>query len=214
MMFRSRLWFIGLALTLSGCLLPQPDTPVIPPVAPNTSRAQAPSKDAVPAQAPAAAPAESGTIANNAGGLISNSAGGLISNNAGGLIADNTGKSGPAIAAPVAASDAAASATLKGQLSGMTVKTVVAVSEVEGLASSGVEVNAGAFTMQLSPGGYYLDLVLTDGKTLRVDKRLVVQSGESRSLTITLQANPPKATIAEDAPLVSPSPSPSPSNKL
>ena len=57
MMRAHRLWFLVPALLLSGCLLPQPDTPIIPPLAPGpmAAPAKAPAPEALPQEAGAMA---------------------------------------------------------------------------------------------------------------------------------------------------------------
>jgi hypothetical protein len=195
---RSRIWFVGLALLLSGCLLPQPDTPPIGVMAPGADAAR--SKPAA-GSAQAAPASGEGLISNNAGGLVSNGAGAIVGNDAG-LIAPEAAKGSAPV--PAAGSDA----TLKGQIKGMTVKTVIAVPETADMAKQAVDVAAdGTFTLSLPPGGYYLDVVVGD-QALRVGKPVRVQAGETRQLTLTLQENPPKATLTEETTLVAPSPSP------
>lgn len=212
-MLRTRCLLVGLALSLSGCLLPQPDTPVIPPYAGSQTvavPAKAPAKDTgaaqpVPAAAPAAGTADQGTISNHAGGLISNNAGGLVSNDA-----------GKAAIAPVAPNGASSTtvankATVSVQVSGMTLKTLVAVADDGASPSQGADVAAdGTFRLMLAPGNYHLELTLADGKTMRVDKALTFGAGEVRSLSVKLQADPPTATITEEAPLETLAPSPTP----
>jgi hypothetical protein len=194
---RSRFWFVGLALLLSGCLLPQPDTPPIGVMAPGADMARS---------KPSAGGAQAAPASGE--GLISNGAGGLISNDAG-LIAPEAAKGaepGGALVAPAA--PAGLDATLKGQIKGMTVKTIIAVPETADMAKQAVDVAAdGTFTLSLPPGGYYLDVVVGD-QALRVGKPVRVQAGETRQLTLTLQENPPKATLTEETTLVAPSPSP------
>jgi hypothetical protein len=212
-MLRMRCLLVGLTLTLSGCLLPQPDTPVIPPYTGSqtvAAPAQAPTKDAAPAQAPvpatapAAGSADQGLISNNAGGLVSNNAGGMISNNAGGLISNGT--------APATTLAPGAMATVKVRVTGMTVVTLIARPEDPANTPSGVDATpAGDFILTISPGTYHLEVMLADGKVLVVGSPLVFAAGETRSLTLKLQENPPTATISEDAPLVAPSPEPTPS---
>lgn len=208
----TRFWPLAAAFVLGGCLLPQPDTPVIPPFAPGGAMAS--DRAAAPAAAPApkdgTTPGE-GLISNNAGGMISNG-GGEISPDAGGLINGEAGRAtGNTSMAPVAPATGAAlePGTLGGTIKGLVVKRVTAVSEFAELAPHGADVDAtGAFKLSLPPGGYYLE-VEVNGKALRVGKLLMVQPGEVRTLTITLQENPPKATLTEEAPLAAPSPSPS-----
>jgi hypothetical protein len=147
---------------------------------------------------------QEGTISNNAGGLISNGAGELISNDA----TLTAPKDATPATAPVAAPGP--DATLNGQIKGMTVKTVIAVPETDDMAKQAVDVAAdGTFTLSLPPGGYYLDVVVGD-KALRVGNPVRVQAGETRQLTLTLQENPPKATLTEETTLAAPSPTPSP----
>jgi hypothetical protein len=197
-MHRSRFWFVGLALLMSGCLLPQPDTPPIGVMAPDMSR----SKPAA-GSAQAAPASQEGMISNNAGGLISNSGGEIVSGDAT-LVAPETAKGAAPVAAP------GPDATLSGRITGMTVKTIVAVPETEDIAKQAVDVAAdGTFTLSLPPGGYYLDVIVGD-KALRVGNPVRVQAGETRKLTLTLQENPPKATLTEETTLAAPSPSPSP----
>jgi hypothetical protein len=204
MIHRSRFWFVGLALLMSGCLLPQPDTPPIGVMAPGADMARAKPASGGAQAAPASG---EGLISNNAGGLISNN-GGEISNDAGGLIAPKGNEPGATLVAPAA--PVGPDATLKGQIKGMTVKTVIAVPETNDMAKQAVDVAAdGTFTLSLPPGGYYLDVVVGD-QALRVGNPVRVQSGETRQLTLTLQENPPKATLTEETTLAPPSPSPSP----
>lgn len=206
----TRFWPLAAAFVLGGCLLPQPDTPVIPPFAPGgamaSDRAATPAKAPVPQEASA-----------DGQGLISNNAGGLTNNNAGGLVGDpeagrTTGNTAMAPTAP-ATGAALEPGTLGGTIKGLVVKRVTAVSEFAELAPHSADVDAsGAFKLSLPPGGYYLE-VEVNGKALRVGKLLLVQPGEARTLTLTLQENPPKATLTEEAPLAAPSPSPSPTAK-
>lgn len=201
LMHRSRFWFVGLALLMSGCLLPQPDTPPIGVMAPGADMAR--SKPAAGGAQAAPASGE-GLISNNAGGgLISNGAGEIVSGDAG-LVAPEAAKGTAPVAAP------GPDATLKGRITGMTVKTLIAVPETNDLAKQAVDVAAdGTFTLSLPPGGYYLDVVVGD-QALRVGNPVRVQAGETRQLTLTLQENPPKATLTEETTLAAPSPSPSP----
>jgi hypothetical protein len=212
MMQLTRFWPLAAAFVLGGCLLPQPDTPVIPPFAPGGAMTS--DRAAAPAAAPAPKDGE-GLISNDAGGLIS-SGGGEISHDAGGLIKGEAGSAtGNTSLAPAAPATGAAlePGTLGGTIKGLVVKRVTAVSEFAELAPHGADVDAtGAFKLSLPPGGYYLE-VEVNGKALRVGKLLVVQPGEVRTLTLTLQENPPKATLTEEAPLAAPSPSPSPTAK-
>lgn len=198
---RSRFWFVGLALLMSGCLLPQPDTPPIGVMAPGADLAR--SKPGA-GSAQAAPASKEGTISNNAGGLISNSGGELVSNDAT-LVPPEAAKGTAPVAAP------GPDATLSGRITGLTVKTIVAVPETEDIAKQAVDVAAdGTFTLSLPPGGYYLDVIVGD-KALRVGNPVRVQAGERRKLTLTLQENPPKATLTEETTLAAPSPSPNPS---
>lgn len=216
-MLRTRCLLVGLALSLSGCLLPQPDTPVIPPYAGSqtvAAPAKAPAKDTgaaqpVPAAMPASGSADQGLISNNAGGLISNNAGGLVSNGASGTSSADAGK---AAIAPAAPTTAVLKATVSVQVSGMTVKTLVAVPDDGATPPSGADAAAdGSFSLMLAPGNYHLELTRADGKTMRVDKALTFGAGEVRSLMVKLQADPPTATITEEAPLETLAPSPTPS---
>lgn len=185
---RSRFWFVGLALLMSGCLLPQPDTPPIGVMAPDMSRSK-----------PAAGSAQAAPASQE--GLISNSGGEIVSGDAT-LIAPETAKGAAPVAAP------GPDATLSGKITGMMVKTIVAVPETEDIAKQAVDVAAdGTFTLSLPPGGYYLDVIVGD-KALRVGNPVRVQAGETRKLTLTLQENPPKATLTEETTLAAPSPSP------
>jgi hypothetical protein len=201
-MTRLPLWpLVGVALMLGGCLLPQPDTPVIPPMAgpQSVNRAQ-PQQEA----APVAAPTSADTAAGGEG-LISNNAGGLVSNSAGGMSATSP-------TAAIAPASPGAPAVLSGTITGMTVKTIVAVPELDGDGAMDAQFGAdGAFSLSLPEGHYFLELMLDDAQRLRVEKRIDMVAGEARAITLTLSATPPKATLTEEAPLSTPSTSPSPS---
>ena len=183
-----RAWFAACSLLLSGCLLPQPDTPIIPPPAMPGAESQR--------SAPAAAPQQEGLISNNGGEIISNDAGIQPAVGSGDLTVPK-------------ADTALASGTLSGRITGLTVTRVTAVPESGGEKVDLAVGADGRFSLELPAGAYFLDLAI-GGETLRVDKRLQVHSGETRAITLTLQADPLKATLTEEASLVAPSPSPSP----
>jgi hypothetical protein len=122
---------------------------------------------------------------------------------------DRTMTPGDTALAPTTAASAGTTATVNGQIKGLTVKTVVAVPTSADLSKQAVEVSAtGAFTLMLPAGEYHLDLVVND-QSLRLGQTLKVKAGELRALTLTLQDNPPRATLTEETTLAAPTPAPS-----
>lgn len=214
---------LALPLWLGGCLLPQPDTPPIPPFAgaPAASRAGAPNKAATSPQ-----PAASGLISNNAGGTVDNNAGGIVST---GAATDAGG--GTRSAAPTApgtepgfnagtttamtpgTTEAAAPGRLAVRFRGDDVTEVWVVPVGSG-SGAGAPVVDDRFTLDLPAGEYILELVV-GAKRLRTTKPVAVPAGGERSLEVTVEAD--AITITESLPLedtavkAPPGPSASPS---
>ena len=188
---------LGAALTLSGCLLPQPDTPIIPPVQPNTGRgpligapAAQPNTRTQPAPEaqPVAAPApehQAGMAAPQHPGVV-------------------TGHTEDAKAT------AEAPGQLEGTITGMAAHRVTAMPTWGGEPVEAEVTASGTFAMSLPPGDYGLSFAVSGRDTaLLLDTRLRIESGKTRELTFTLSADPLQATLEEEVPLVEPSPSPS-----
>lgn len=230
---------LALPLWLGGCLLPQPDTPPIPPMA------QAPGRSGAPAKAPAAQPsastAASEPVSNNGGGLVAGSdrvmptaaplpaaagmagagaAGGQPDQGFVGGASDGT-TAAMAPAAPNAGASAApgteaqaspAPGRLDVTLKGDTVSQVWVVPSGGG-PGAGTPVQEGHFTLDLPAGEYYLELTVGE-KRLRTTKPVAVWAGGVRLLEVTVAAG--AITIAESVPLedTSPSPTPDPSPQI
>ena len=184
MMAPMRAMFLACSLFLSGCLLPQPDTPAIPPLmlGPDGQRAAA----------PVAVPQEGMLTNDRAGTLVDPQ---VPSANA----QPDMGNTG--LAAPEAPG------RLSGVVSGLAVSRLAAVPEGGGEPVTIELASDGRFSLELPAGVYFLELAVGD-QTLRVDQRVHVDADATRRITLTLEAN--KATLSEEAPLVKSSPSPSP----
>jgi hypothetical protein len=186
---------LAAAVTLSGCLLPQPDTPIIPPLPQAAGRSTgpggvpavqpAPQEGAVPATAPAPQQDTMLTPVNPVNPI-------------------NPTQPGDA-GAPKATG--AAPGQLEGTVRGRKALRVTAVPVTEGEKVVSEVTSDGTFAFALQPGSYWLDLELEgESSALRVDTKIRIESGESRKLTLSLSENPPRATVSEVAPLVAPTP--------
>ena len=214
-------------LAASGCLLPQPDTPPIPPMSQAGSRS-------APAKAPAAQP--DATADATAGAVAGDTA---MANGAGLPPGDGDRAAQPAAStapmapgsehapdanfgtgagttAALAPSPKAASSPTPGRLDLTFVGAAVAevwVVPVSGGAGAGGPVVEGRFRLDLPSGEYVIELEVA-GQRLRTTKPVAVPAGGERSLTVTVSAE--ALTIAETVPLEDaaeaegPSPSPVP----
>ena len=115
---KHRVWLVGLALTLSGCLLPQPDTPVIPPLAPMSAPAKSGTEKAA---APVAAPQpNSGVVSNNGGPVMATSPAGAA--DTGAAIVGDAERTGGVAGGAAPTTALAPQATLQGTVSGVSVR--------------------------------------------------------------------------------------------
>ncbi len=218
---------LALPLWLGGCLLPQPDTPPIPPFSQATGRSGAPAK--APASQPSAATAASGLGANNAGGQIDDAANRATPSSAPAPVAtslpmapgqeaqtDQTLVGGNSSTAMMPAPPNGATPGTKAQASPAPGRLEVSlkgdeVSEVwvvplSGGPGAGLPVEDDRFTLDLPAGEYYLEFTV-GGKRLRTTKPVAVWAGGVRVLEVTVAAG--AVTIAESVPLEDTSPSPS-----
>ncbi len=209
----------ALALGLSGCLLPQPDTPIIPPNIfggpPSAGAPMATSK------APAAVPTSPPMPTQESMGAMVPPTAAMAS--AGPEVSDKAMNAGTAVPAPMApamtpgamatsmpaagiTADAQAPGHLIGRIEGLVAMRIAAVNVDD--AGPGMTQTVLAdqnFNLELVPGEYYVELKLAN-ETVRLSQPITVRAGATRNVVITLYDNPPSATVREDVALTKPGP--------
>lgn len=176
-------------LALSGCLLPQPDTPIIPPVRPETGRGS------LPVGAPAQAPRPEPVMAPDTAVERTTSP-----------AEPNTGMLAPTAPGDATAASPKASAAfgqLEGKLEGLEAARVTAVPVAGGPPLIAEVTPSGTFALSLAPGEYWLDFTVAGSEqSVRLALPQLVVSLKTRKLTIAITAEPREATIKEEVELV------------
>ena len=167
-----------LAATLGGCLLPQPDTPPIPPGNRPNMGVGAPNVRPGPTQdATLATPAPEATpIAATAPASPGMAAG----------------------TAPPSEEPNRMATILEGRIVGATATRITAVADAKGAAGALVEPDAeGRFTLPLAPGRYTLEITLADGVLIATPAVEVTAAGPNR-IVVTIAGTPKAATVAAE----------------
>lgn len=181
---RGRYWLALLPLLLSGCLLPQPDTPPIkPPAGPTSALPTAPSLGRQ------TAPAVGNGAAANSGAATANP------------VTPPSGASAGANTATPVSAPAAASARLSGSVRGLDATAIAAVAASATPAFTALS-QTGTFALTVVPGSYALAFKLADGRIATTSARVTLAAGQNLAVAITLSDAPLTATLDEQTPLV------------
>ena len=212
MSLRRCLIVAALPLLLGGCLLPQPDTPPVPPGLKGTGSSRVGTPLLPPPDTPPVAIAPGS--ASGAGLLPQSDTPpinpGVVPNaeTAGG--AKNTAQPTSAIAPTASASTSAAadagfsapSGQLDGKFTGLPVSQASVVDESGQTVFQVTPVGSdGAFAFTLAPGRYQLVITTDDGRR-RIGEVFTVEAGKTHTYTITLTTAPAGATVSEETTLV------------
>lgn len=163
-------------LLLSGCMIPQPDTPMIPPKGGHEPIIAQPGAPVLPPQLPMAQP----VMAPDTSGAAASQP----------------------VGAPEMATDRASLARLVLKPAGVALKAIALWPEPQGEATRQSAVGEGEIEVGLAPGTYRLELELQDGRLLDWGGRLSLEAGSTRVFTLRVNANATSASLEESAPLV------------